>query len=74
MSWLFRKKKEQEQPLYDPALEEPVIRNSICTGERTAGFRNRTTGHFREYELIREESELKAFCARCGVESCRTIY
>lgn len=71
---LFRKSKTPPPPLYDPAVEEPVIRSSICTGERTAGFRNLSTGRFREYELIRDEDELQAFCKRCGVASCKTIY
>ena len=70
----FRKSKTPPPSLYDPAAEEPVIRSSICTGERTAGFRSLSTGHFREYELIRDESDYRAFCKRCGVESCKTIY
>ena len=33
----------------------PAIRQSICTGERVAGFVNRETGGFSEVMLIRTE-------------------
>ena len=36
---------------YDPEKQYPVIRSSICTGEKTAGFKNKTDGHFTEVML-----------------------
>ena len=39
----FKKKKRKE---YDHEKQVPVIRKSICTGEETAGFQNKETGHF----------------------------
>lgn len=56
---LFRKK--QEVRTYDPAVQRPVIRASICTGERTAGFRNLQTGKFTEVMLVRTEADLREF-------------
>ena len=56
---LFRKK--QEVRTYDPAVQRPVIRASICTGERTAGFRNLQTGKFTEVMLVRTEEDLLEF-------------
>lgn len=56
---LFRKK--QEVRTYDPAVQRPVIRASICTGERTAGFRNLQTGKFTEVMLVRTEEDLREF-------------
>ena len=43
---------------YDPEVEEPVIRASICTGEQVACMRNRETGQLREIMLIRDEGDL----------------
>lgn len=72
---LFRRKsKAPSAPLFDPETEEAVIRSSICTGELTAGFRNRETGRFREYLLIRDEDDRRAFLSACGLEDCRIIY
>ncbi len=56
---LFRKK--QEVRTYDPAVQRPVIRASICTGERTAGFRHLQTGKFTEVMLVRSEEDLREF-------------
>ena len=69
----FRKKTAVQR--YDPEIAEPVIRSSICTGEKTAGFRDRKTGVFREVMLIRNEEDLAAFRKEFGVSgSLETIY
>lgn len=55
----FRKTKPKKKT-YDSEHLEPVIRKSICTGEETAGFRDKTTGQFREAMLtgvVRKASE-----------------
>ena len=51
---------------YDPAVQRPVIRCSICTGEQVAGFLH-TDGHFEAVQLIRTPQELDAFRTRCGI-------
>ena len=70
---LFTKKTPAEN--YDPAKMQPVIRSSICTGERVAGFKDRSTGQFHEIMLLRSEADLEAFRKRYGItEEIRTIY
>lgn len=61
---------------YDPELQEPVVRRSICTGEMTVGFLDKNTGRFREYECVHTERELEAFCKAQGIrrEDLKTIY
>ena len=59
MRWLFSKAKEQTS--YDPDEMKPVIRSSICTGEKVAGFRNLQTGKFEEVMLIRNDADREIF-------------
>lgn len=59
---------------YDPETEKPVIRASICSGERTAGFKNRKTGAFREVLLIRNRKDLDEFMELYGLEHIDTEY
>ena len=69
------RKRKQAPAAYDKALLEPVVRSSICTGEKVAGFRERDTGRFREISLIRSEADLDDFKRRYGIEGeIRTIY
>lgn len=42
---MFFKKKLQPRT-YDKATQKPVIRSSICTGEKVAGFQDLATGRF----------------------------
>ena len=60
-------RKKTEGIRYDTAVEQPAVKTSICTGERVAGFLNRTTRTFRDYELIRSDAELAEFCRACGI-------
>ena len=68
----FRK---QKGPQYDAKRLQPVIRSSICTGEKTAGFLDRETGRFTEVMLIRTQKDLDEFRAQYGIEGeIKTIY
>ncbi len=75
---LFGKKREAEPeiPRFDPAEFEPVIRASICTGERVACMRERATGKLHELMLLRTDEDLALFCRRYQVEQkdVRTVY
>lgn len=74
---LFGSSKPSEEAIpYDPETEEPVIRASICTGEREAGLRSKKSGEFIPFMLIKDERELRQFAERCGVqvEDIETIY
>ena len=46
---------------YDRENQKPVIRSSICTGEKIAGFRDINTGKFTEIMLIRDNRDLDKF-------------
>ena len=70
----FKPAKKVSAPPFDPAAEEPAIRCSICTGEQVAGFRNKSTGHFREFSLIKTPQDLEAFKKGCGVEDIKKIF
>ncbi len=60
---------------YDPEKEEPVIRSSICTGEKTAGFKDKQTGEFHDVCLIRNDIDLKQFRKDYGIAGeIKTIY
>ena len=54
-------KKKQSSLTYDPTIEKPVIKASICNGEQTAGFVNLASNHFREDLLIRGAEDLYIF-------------
>lgn len=54
--------KEQAVQSYDRENLRPVIRESICTGEQTAGFKNIHTGKFTAVMLIRTNADLREFC------------
>ena len=71
---LFQKKTVPRKT-YDPAALTPVIRSSICTGEKTAGFQETATGKFREVLLIRSPEDLEEFRRMYGIEGeIKTIY
>ena len=64
----FGKRREKKTEVYDAAGKIPVIRASICTGEKVAGFKDRTTGKFEDLMLIRNEKDLQAFIKEYGVK------
>ncbi len=74
MNLFSRKVKAAPRPAYDPKAEKPVIRASICTGERVAGFRDLKTGRFREEVLIRGSKDLDSFMEKYGLEHVDTEY
>lgn len=60
-------KKKQATRTYDRGTQKPVIRSSICTGEKTAGFQDIRTGKFTEVMLIRTSGDLEEFCRLYGI-------
>ena len=72
---LFGRKKASEPAVkFDPETQYAVIRSSICTGEKVAGFKNKTDGHFTEIMLIRSPADEKEFKETYGVESVKVEY
>ncbi|MDO5155076.1 MAG: aspartate dehydrogenase [Eubacteriales bacterium] len=59
---------------FDPQKQTPVIRASICTGEKVAGFKDKKTGHFVEVMMIRNEEEQRRFMQIYGIEQISTEY
>lgn len=57
----FRKGKKKEKIAYDKTGKYPVIRASICTGEKVAGFKNEKTGKFEELMVLRNENDKALF-------------
>lgn len=55
----FAKKRKVRS--YDRETQKPVIRSSICTGEKVAGFRDLRTGKFTEVMLLRTPGDLEEF-------------
>ena len=65
---IFKKKPEK---IPDGCI--PVIRCSICTGEKVAGFKNTTTGKISEIMLIEDDFDLRKFRERYGIEDNEKI-
>ena len=49
--------KKKPPAAYDPAVQRPALRCSICTGEQVAGFVH-PDGHFEDVQLIRSMETL----------------
>ena len=72
---LFGSRKKQETTVhFDPETQYAVIRSSICTGEKVAGFKNKTDGHFTEVMLIRTAADTEEFKRTYGVDSLKVEY
>lgn len=72
---IFGHKKKQEPSVrFDPETQYAVIRSSICTGEKVAGFKNKADGHFTEIMLIRTSADEKVFKETYGVETLKVEY
>ena len=63
---MFFQKRGKKQT-YDPARQKPVLRVSICTGEKVAGFKDLQTGKFEDRMLVRTSRDLERFCASYGL-------
>ena len=74
MKFFGRKKKQESAIQFDPETQYAVIRSSICTGEKVAGFKNKVDGHFTELMLIRSPADEKLFKETYGVDSIRVEY
>lgn len=70
---LFRKKIKQEE--YDKERLIPVIKASICNGEKVAGFKDIHTGVFEDVMLLKTDADLETFRKRFGIDGdIETIY
>lgn len=64
----------REKIAYDPETQYAVIRSSICTGEKVAGFKNRKNGQFTEVMVIRTPEDEARFKKIFELDSVKTEY
>ncbi|MBR2524335.1 MAG: aspartate dehydrogenase [Clostridiales bacterium] len=69
---MFGRKKSKIE--YDPAVSEPAVKRSICTGETTVGFIDIQTGKFHDLKLVTSQEEIDDFMRQTGVENIKTVY
>ncbi|MCM1046328.1 MAG: hypothetical protein NC417_12535 [Candidatus Gastranaerophilales bacterium] len=62
-----KKRKDVIARKFDRENEIPVIRSSICTGEKVAGFKDKKTGHFEEVMLLKNEADQELFLQTYGI-------
>ena len=67
-------RKLREEIKFDPEMQYAVIRSSICTGEKVAGFKNKKDGHFTEVMLIRSPEDEKRFKKTYGLDVVKVEY
>ena len=69
---MFKKnKKVVPEVTFDPEKQYAVIRSSICTGEKVAGFKNKDDGHFTEVMLIRSQADEETFKAIYNIDKIK---
>ena len=68
------KKNLSETVPYDPERQIPVLKCSICTGERVAGFKDIETGHITEVMVIRSDDDLRYFRKHHGIDTLKEEY
>ena len=68
------KKNLSETVPYDPERQIPVLKCSICTGERIAGFKDTETGHITEVMVIRSDDDLRYFRKHYGIDTLKEEY
>ena len=71
---LFSKKSREQEIKFDPDKQYAVIRSSICTGEKVAGFKSKADGHFTEVMLIRSYEDELRFRETYGIDTIKTEY
>lgn len=71
---LAGRQEEKTIPGYDPEKHTPVLRSSICTGETTAGYKDKESGVFHEVMLIRDEEDLQEFRRLVKTDNIPTEY
>ena len=67
-------KKNKNLIPFDPDKQYAVIRSSVCTGEKVAGFKNIEDGHFTEVMLIKNQHDLELFKKEYNITEIKTEY
>lgn len=64
---MFRKKVKKVS--YNKEEQIPVIRSSICTGEKVAGLKDIYTGKFTEIMLIKNSRDMDEFLEKYDISA-----
>ena len=70
----YYEKNLREKIPYDPETQYAVIRSSICTGEKVAGFKNRKNGQFTEVMVICTPEDEARFRKIFELDTVKTEY
>ncbi|MBO4701679.1 MAG: aspartate dehydrogenase [Lachnospiraceae bacterium] len=70
----IKKAKVNNEISFDQEKQYAVIRSSICTGEKVAGFKNYSDGHFTEVMLIKSRKDEEIFKETYHLETVKTEY
>ena len=75
MSFFHRAKRSGAEP-FDLSTQQPAMRKSICTGEITVGYIDRTTGKFHDMQLAASQQEAEVFFRDRGAgdQEIKVIY
>ena len=63
---MFKKKSVLQS--YDKENKKPVIKASICSGEKVAGFKDIHTGKIEEVMLIKSSADLEKVKSMYGID------
>ena len=66
---LLMRKRKRTEPLPDGCTADIIkIESSVCTGEKTIGFYDKSAKRLMYAEVVRTDSDIKAFFRRYGIE------
>ncbi len=72
----WNRKPKVSKKSFDREKKRPVIRASICTGEKTACFQDIETGRLEDVMLLRDRADMEQFLAEYGIreDELTTVY
>ncbi len=70
----YYEKDLKEKISFNPEKQYAVIKSSICTGEKVAGFKDKTDGHFTEVMVIRTAADEERFKKIYDIKTVKTEY
>lgn len=59
--------------MYDKETQKPIIKSSINTGEKVAGFKDINSGKFTEVMLIRDSKDMDYFLEKYYISVAEII-
>lgn len=74
---MFGKRKEPEyfkSFQYNPDTMYQIIKSSICTGEKTIGFKMKHDGKYIELAAVKSPEDIAVFKKHFGLDDIKTEY